>query len=298
MPKHLIFGNEPFLIDKMRNRLRSEVKTPEFNLLETDEFTDAEVRFLNQYPMFGDAKVLIFDARSMKDCEQLIEYLETMSNDKVHIYLFVKEVDRRTKTYKKFSKEEVTEYKKVSHEMLQKTILQYIKKKGCEIKSDAYNLFLQLINYESDETNLYDVMHALENICSNKEISAEVVEKAVVDRETENIFLLISLISEGKNRELFHQADLIRRQNSGNIIGVLSLILRNYRIAYKMKVCSCTLAEVGVNARTYIPKLSAESCSRAMDILDDTIAKIKTGFYSQDIGLTIALGKLCTLQKK
>ena len=48
MPKHLIFGNEPFLIDKMRNRLRSEVKTPEFNLLETDEFTDAEVRFLNQ----------------------------------------------------------------------------------------------------------------------------------------------------------------------------------------------------------------------------------------------------------
>ena len=93
-------------------------------------------------------------------------------------------------------------------------------------------------------------MHGLENICSNKEITAEVVEKSVVDRETENIFLLISLISEGKNRELFHQAELIRRQNSGNIIGVLSLILRNYRIAYKMKVCSCTLADVGVNART------------------------------------------------
>ena len=141
-------------------------------------------------------------------------------------------------------------------------------------------------------------MHALENICSNKEITAAVVERAVVDRETENIFLLIRLISQGKNKELFHQADLIRRQNSGNIIGVLSLILRNYRIAYKLQICNCTLADLGVNPRTYIPKLSAEACSRAMNVLDNTISRIKTGFYSQDIGLTIALGKLCTLQKK
>lgn len=298
MPKHLVFGNEPFLVDKMRNRLRSEVKTPEFNLLETDEFTDVEIRFLNQYPMLGDRKVLIFNAHGMKECEAVVDYLDEMNSDNVHTYLFVDEVDRRTKLFKRFLKGEVEEYNKVSREMLEKTILQYIKKKGCEIKSDAYTLFLQLINYESEETNLYDVIHALENICSSKEITAEVVEKAVVDRETENIFLLIRLISEGKNKELFHQAELILRQNSGNIIGVLSLVLRNYRIAYKMQVCNCTLADLGVNPRTYIPKLSAELCSRAMDILDDTIARIKTGFYSQDIGLTIALGKLCTLQKE
>ena len=147
MPKHLVFGNEPFLVDKMRNRLRSEVKTPEFNLLETDEFTDVEIRFLNQYPMLGDRKVLIFNAHGK------------MNSDNVHTYLFVDEVDRRTKLFKRFLKGEVEEYNKVSREMLEKTILQYIKKKGCEIKSDAYTLFLQLINYESEETNLYDVMH-------------------------------------------------------------------------------------------------------------------------------------------
>lgn len=190
MPKHLVFGNEPFLVDKMRNRLRSEVKTPEFNLLETDEFTDVEIRFLNQYPMLGDRKVLIFNAHGMKECEAVVDYLDEMNSDNVHTYLFVDEVDRRTKLFKRFLKGEVEEFNKVSREMLEKTILQYIKKKGCEIKSDAYTLFLQLINYESEETNLYDVMHALENICSSKEITAEVVEKAVVDRETENIFCL------------------------------------------------------------------------------------------------------------
>ena len=65
MPKHLVFGSEPFLVDKKRNRLRSEVKTPEFNLLETDKFTDVEIRFLNQYPVLGDRKVLILDRKSV-----------------------------------------------------------------------------------------------------------------------------------------------------------------------------------------------------------------------------------------
>ena len=30
-------------------------------------------------------------------------------------------------------------------------------------------------------------------------------------------------------------------------------------MAYKMQVCNCTLADLGVNPRTYIPKLSAEN---------------------------------------
>ena len=75
MPKHLVFGDEPFLVDKLRNKLRDEVEAPEFNFLETDEFTDQEVRFLNQYPLCGGRKLLIYNAACMKDCEQLVDYL-------------------------------------------------------------------------------------------------------------------------------------------------------------------------------------------------------------------------------
>ncbi len=297
MPKHLVFGDEPFLVDKLRNKLRDEVEAPEFNFLETDEFTDQEVRFLNQYPLCGGRKLLIYNAACMKDCEKLVEYLGTMRQDIAECYIFVKEVDRRTKTYRSFSRGEIEQCNKVSQDMLEKTILQYIKKKGCEIRSDAFRLFLQLVNYDSEDTNLYDVMHALERICSKKEITADLVGQIVVDRETEDIFLLTKLVSEGKTAELFRQAELIR-QNTGSVIGVLSLLLRNYRIAYKIHVCKCTLAELGVSPRTYIPQLSVGACSRVMDVLDDTVSKIKQGFYSADIGLTIALGKLCTIHKK
>lgn len=295
MPKHLVFGDEPFLIDKIREKIRKEIETPEFNLLETDEFTDTEIRFLNQYPLFGNKKILIFNARSMKECENVIEYLEEMKQDIAHTYIFVRDVDRRTKAYKKFSQEEIHQCNKVSQEILERTILQYVKKKDCEIRENAFSLFLQMINYESEETNLYDIMHALEHICSQKEITADVVEKAVINRETEDIFLLIKLISEKRRAELFHQAELICQQNSGNIIGVLSLLLRNYRIGYKMQICNCTLAELGVSPRTYIPKLSANACNEAMNVLDDTVSNIKRGFYSQDIALRIALAKLCVI---
>ena len=97
MPKHLVFGDEPFLIDKMRGKIRKEVEAPEFNFLETDEFTDMEIRFLNQYPLFGNKKILIFNARNMKECENIIEYLEEMKQDIAHTYIFVRDVDRRTK---------------------------------------------------------------------------------------------------------------------------------------------------------------------------------------------------------
>lgn len=297
MPKYLVFGDEPFLIDKMRSKLRSDIKSPEFNLLESDEFSDIEIRFLNQYPLFESKKVFIFYGSKMKDCETLVDYLSTMKRDIVHTYIFIKEVDCRTKIYKKFTAEEIVQCNKVSQNMLEKTILQFIKKKGCEIKTEAFSLLLQRLNYDSEETNLYDVMHALEQICSNGIITDEVVEKIVVDRETENVFLLIRLISEGRRKELFHQADLIRLQNSGNCIGILSLLLRNYRIAYKMQVCGCTLAEVGVSPRTYTPRLSATKCNQAMNVLDETVTKIKTGFYSQDIALITALGKLCALHE-
>ena len=49
MPKWLVYGEEPYLIDKFRKKIIDEVETPEFNLMETSEFTEAEQNFLCRY---------------------------------------------------------------------------------------------------------------------------------------------------------------------------------------------------------------------------------------------------------
>lgn len=294
MPKYLIYGDEPYLIDKFRKDLVDKVETPEFNLLDTHEFGEAERAFLCQYPLLGNRKVFIYRTEKLSGCAELVDFISTQGK-KADVYIFCEEIDRRVKIYKSFKKDEIKIYNKLTQDTLEKTVMQYIKKSECEITAEAYHLFLQLVNYYSDETNLYDVLHSLERICAVKEITKEVVESMVVDREKEDIYSLIRLIMSKQYADVFRQADLILRNQQNNVIGILSLLLRSYRIAYKMQRCNCSLQALGISYRTFVPKLPAEQCNQAMNILDETINKIKCGFYKPEIALKVALVKLCEL---
>ena len=265
--------------------------------METSEFTEAEQNFLCQHALFGDKKVLIYRANSLKESGEFVKYVSEKGKT-TDTYIFVQEVDRRSKVYKMFKKEEVQVFKKLSRDVLEKTVMQFVKKAGCEITTEAYQLYLQLINYDSEETNLYDVLHSLKRLCAVKEITKETVEYTVLDREQENIFLLIQLIMQGKYSDVFRQAELILQNQPNNVIGVLSLLLRSYRLAYKMEVCHCSLSALGVNGRTFVPRMSADRCSEAMDVLDDMVNLIKRGTYRPDIALKVALAKLCCLQNE
>lgn len=135
-------------------------------------------------------------------------------------------------------------------------------------------------------------------LCCSKSITLDDVKKLVVNNESENVFSLIQLIMNQQYNEIYHQADLIMQGQSNNAINVLSLLLRNYRLAYKMRICNCSLKDIGVYGNSYVPQLSAEVCSKSMDIIDDAIRKIKTGYYQQEIALKVVLAKLCALSRK
>lgn len=297
MRKYLIYGTEPYLIDKYRKEIVQQVVTPAFNYLEADEFTEEVKGFLRQMPLLGNEKILVYRAKNLKDCSALLEYIPK-SGKKIGVYFFVKEVDKRTKLFKQFSKEEQKVFDKVSSDVLRKTIIQYIKKNDCEITPDAYQHYLQVINYYSEETNLYDVINSLNRLCCAKVITPDMVSKIVMNRETENVFSLIQLIVEQKYVELYHQTDLILQGQTNNVIGVLSLLLRNYRLAYKIRVCNCSLKSLGVYSNSYIPPLSADACNDSMNVLDDAISKIKKGYYRPEIAFRISIAKLCQISKK
>lgn len=294
MRKYLVYGDEPYLVDQFRRELTGKVEVPEFNLLETCEFTETEKNFISQYPLMAERKVLVFRTKALKEAADLIEYISS-GKSMTEVYVFCEEIDKRTSAYKAFKKNEIKVFNKLAKDVLEKTIMQYIRKSGCAIRTDAYHCFLQLVNYYSEETNLYDVLHSLERICASKEVTKEIVESIVLDRAQEDIYILIQLICQKKYMEMFRQADLILQNQQNNVIGVLSLLLRSYRLAYKMQACSCKLKDLGVNYRTYIPRLPAEDCHQAMNVIDDVIMKIKQGFYRPDIALKVTLSRLCNL---
>lgn len=59
MKNELIFGNEPYLLHAYRAEAVKGIVMPEFNLMETEQFTQTERDFAKQMPFMGNRRVLI-----------------------------------------------------------------------------------------------------------------------------------------------------------------------------------------------------------------------------------------------
>lgn len=175
---------------------------------------------------------------------------------------------------------------------------EYVAAKGCRISASAYNELVSRIHYDLDDVSLYHVKAALEKLCSTADdITPELVARLVAANEKEDVFSLIELIDRKETEELFRQADIMLRGGGQNVIGTLSLLLRSYRILYKLSVCGCTLKEVGVHYRTYVPRLSGRQADAGVDVIQDVINGIKSGRYMPDFGLRFCFARLCQIRK-
>lgn len=294
MKFELVFGNEPYLLAAYRRKITEGIAMPDINILVTEQFTEAERDFAKQAPFLDPCRVLVIQAEKLSPNELLEKYLKNPAQS-TNLYLFVKEVDKRLTLYKAFGKDHVRQFDKDSG-MLQNWVLQYIKKEGCQITREAYAELVGRINYDMDDVSLYDVQSALRKLCTtDKVITPELVKRLVPENEKEDVFGLVQLIDEKRTVELFHQADLMIQRDEQNVIGTLSLLLRSYRILYKISVGGCSLKDAGVYYRTFVPRLTGTQASQGMDIIQDAVNGIKSGRYTQDFALRFCLSRLCQL---
>ncbi len=295
MRNELIFGTEPYLINSYRKKVTKDVGMPDINLLVADQFTEAERDFAKQAPFMASRRVLVLQFEKLQANALLEKYLENPSKG-TDLFLFVKEIDRRLTLYKRFDKDSVRQFNKEG-QVLERFILSHVRKNACKITKQAYEELLYRINYDMEDVSLYHVKSALEKLCATSgEITPDLVKRLVPLNEKEDIFRLIQLIDERRTAELFHQADLLLENGEQNVIGTLSLLLRSYRILYKLGACGCTLKEAGVHARTYIPKLTAGQADEGIAVIQDAVNGIKSGVYPPEFALRFCLSKLCQIK--
>lgn len=295
MKIELIYGTEPYLIREYRLNVVKGIDMPDFNLLVSCQFTSDERDFARQAPLFADKKVLILELEKLSADNMLEKYLKEPS-ERTELYIFAKDVDKRLGIYKKFPKEGIKLFDK-NPGMLHRWITEYVAAKGCRISLPACNELMGRIHYDLDGVSLYHVKMALEKLCSTADdITPELVMRLVGANEKEDPFSLIELIDRKETGELFRQADIMLRGGSQGVIGTLSLLLRSYRILYKLSVCGCTLKEVGVHYRTYVPRLSGRQADEGIDVIQDVINGIKSGRYMPDFGLRFCFSKLCQIK--
>lgn len=294
MKNELIFGTEPYLIKAYRSSIVNGISIPDINILESEQFTAIERDFARQAPFLDSRRALILQFDKLSANEMLEEYLKTPSV-KTDLFIFVKEIDKRTSLYKKFKKEGIKQFDKDT-DLLKRWILGYIKKHGCRITEQAYTELTARINYEMEDINLYYVQSALKKLCStSEEITPDLVKRMIPLNEKEDVFRLIEMIDRKNTTELFHQADIMLQNGEQNVVGTLSLLLRSYRILYKVSVCGCSLKDAGVYYKTYIPSLSGKQAQRSMDTIQEIINGIKNGKYMPEFALRFCLSKLCQI---
>ena len=67
MAVHILYGNEPYLIDYNKRKLSEGISMPGMNISTFDELNQDVADFLTSYPVFDDRKVAIVHISDVKE---------------------------------------------------------------------------------------------------------------------------------------------------------------------------------------------------------------------------------------
>lgn len=293
----IAYGDEPYGIEVKKKKIKDMISIPAMNLSFFSGIFDFEVLdACRTFPCFEEKRGVIMEVDSLSylDTYEFEEYCENPL-DSTELLIVVKNVDRRTSIYKSMEmKGLMAPCMRLKNMLdLKKVIAYELKKRNANIKLDAADLFIKKMNYfENEDVDLLQVVGYLDSCaCISNVITTEIVNQVCPSFEGANVFLLTSLINAGNAEELYRQISLIPTKDS---IGVLSLILKDFRVAYKLKYFS---AEAVSTKRTAFSTYSKDLLAECIQIITSIIAGIKNGNCTEDQSLPMACARLLSAIK-
>lgn len=287
----IIFGDEPYLISVIKKETFSMVSEKDFNLSMHEVFDEEVFALCNTFPIMEEKRVVFvdLDKLSLLNNEYFAAYQKEPA-EFTELLILCRQVDKNTKFAKELKKNglllEVTKLKEETQ--LKKFIQSFVKEKGGSIESEVLKELVARVNYfDNDATNLISVTNDLEAMLSiNKYISLSMVKDMVKDMATENVFSLAKLIEKGDAKGLKKEISLLSPDKA---IPTLSLLLREYRIAYKAKFAS--YGEIGIKFCTF-SKMPVEQLVHGMSVCTSIVEDIKNGKVQENIALQLAVAML------
>lgn len=302
MPASVITGEEPYIIDKMVAKIKEQIRFPEMNLSSFEQL-DEEVRgIIKSIPMVDEKRVVIlsFDEIKGSDSDELLKTVKGIPVT-TEFVVVARSIDKRSAFYKFVKKEEkLQECNKLTETQLRRFAFDILEEKGSKITNSAYSLLVKHMNYfEDPEVSLYTVEVFIRQLMYLSTIITDYeVQKVVPESSNEKIYMLTKAMLSGNQEKTFSLAlDFIEREE--NVIGVLSMMLRVFRLAYKASLYDdYNKAELGsllgVPLYQFQDALSVrkESLNLVLDTIQIGINAIKSGKCDADNMFIIVLGKI------
>lgn len=280
----VVFGDEPYLVTANIKRMRQSISLscPEMNYRRFSGFGEEVLDFIETVPFVDPVKLCEVD---VEKSAELVSMKDLLIKDIPTCQLLVRlsKPDKRLKVMKELASAGVLhEYKKISRKELVSFIIDKAKKGGKDITPEAAEEIAQRGHYERPEVSLYFFENTVEDLCvlCPGDISLGEVRMHMADNEADNVFALAGYLNNRDITGIQHQLPLIlesvSRDSSKSVIGTLSLLLREYRVAYKAVICGGSLKDIGVNF-VNIRSRNEKHLVRSMRILTDAIRGIQDG---------------------
>ena len=189
----------------------------------------------SRYPIMADKQAVIVEAEKLTgDDTKMLESLD-IPEFTLFIVVVSGSVETRTNAFKSMmKKKEVVEYGKVAEPELKKLISKLVTAKNSRMEDSVIDYFIRYIGYEIDETvSLYTVNIAVKQLCySAKEITEDDVRALITPSVQVQIWELSNFLLDLDGPALYsHVTKLFDEKENG--IGMLSLLLRSFRLTYK-----------------------------------------------------------------
>lgn len=220
------------------------------------------------------------------------------------LIISAKKVQQNTRIYKllsKIGKQVVCE--KLKEADLENHILKGLKHLHIKMTGDACRLFIDRSGYyEKEEVTLYTINTYLKQLAfSSEKITVDIVDLIIPKLLEENINKMTVLLFSKQKREFLQLvSDLL--ENKQEVVGMLGLLLRHYRIAYKALLYKDKnereLQELlGLRNRQMKTIQEVRSCSKeqildGIAILQAAADDIKSGRVQGAVAFTLAAGRL------
>lgn len=288
-------GDETYLMNEEIEKTKASLACPEMDFIKGD-LDESNFYACDMASFFADKKVL-FLYSSLKN-----PYLERLSDaipyNDVAVIL-TGEIDKRLAIWKKFEKKKlIRSFGRLSAREFDAFCRKNLE--GSEISNEDYGYLIQRIAYGKRENcDLYTVRNFIGQLVSAPQINKEMIDYLIPEYQEEDVFRLFSFLSAKDGKQYFGLLDRLLESDPKGGIGILSVLLRNFRIAYKASVAGKEAAElIGVTdwALRPVQGIKQETAKECMNILQEAVNRIKSGF-PQRIAVMEASSRLIKIMK-
>lgn len=298
----IVYGDEPYIIDKVVQGFKENIKFPELNLNIYEEICDTVKISVETMPLMDEKRLVILNLNEIKG-EDVLKLVKDVP-DSTDLVIISKVLDQRTALYKKAKKEQLLkECCKLTEPQLKTFVFKLLEKNATKITNSAYGMLSKRMNYFDDpDVSLYTVEIFVKQLCLlNKVITEEEIQNVLKPTSNEKTYRLTNFILIGHSEKSFALAqEFIDRGE--NPIGLLSMMQKIFRLGYKASLYKeVNKAEIGKMLGEPVFKfqdalnIPEDKLNKVLDIIQDAISGIKTGKCESKNMFLISIGKMISV---